>query len=156
MRRLLGGSACAFERLVFVFFDGGGTVVRVRGQREAEQGAVEHRHVGALSRRGHQVCGIAEQRDAWPRRPGQADRELGDRPWQDAAVAVALRRQGLLVAEHPVVAASDHRREVGVGGRITELVKKHAPRNGRPPGRTDAGRARRRYSTSSGVGARPG
>ncbi|MGD0560542.1 MAG: hypothetical protein ABSA93_36940 [Streptosporangiaceae bacterium] len=40
----------------------------------AEQGAVEQRHVGALPHRRHQVRGIAEQRDAWRRRPGQADR----------------------------------------------------------------------------------
>ena len=76
---LPGGSAGAFEHLAFVFFDGGGKVVWVRGQREAEQGAVEHCHVGALPYRRHQVRGIAEQRDAYRRRPGQADRESGDR-----------------------------------------------------------------------------
>lgn len=37
VRGHLGGSAGAFEHLAFVFCDGGGTVVRVRGQREAEQ-----------------------------------------------------------------------------------------------------------------------
>jgi hypothetical protein len=60
VRGLPAGSAGAFEHLAFVFFDGGGKVVRVRGQREAEQGAVEQRHVGALPHRRHQVRGIAE------------------------------------------------------------------------------------------------
>ena len=39
-RGLPGGGAGAFEHLAFVFFDGGGKVVRVRGQCEAEHGAV--------------------------------------------------------------------------------------------------------------------